>query len=113
MRCWTGARFTEEQKQALVERVRAGAGFAGWNGGIVATGYEAPRNQFMVGGRLLCRPGGFVDINPQHPLGYGLSSFDLHTEQYFTRSYVYRHSPIHPIATHTSSSSPRYWSLSP
>ncbi|SNT04976.1 hypothetical protein SAMN06264365_13530 [Actinoplanes regularis] len=67
----------------------------------------------MVGGRLLCRPGGFVDINPQHPLGYGLSSFDLHTEQYFTRSYVYRHSPIHPIATHTSSSSPRYWSLSP
>jgi type 1 glutamine amidotransferase len=87
IQCWTGARFTDEQENALVERVRAGAGFAGWHGGIVATGYEARRYQYMVGGRFLCHPGDFVDytveINGEHPLGYGLSAFDVHTEQYF------------------------------
>ncbi|MFI1989023.1 ThuA domain-containing protein [Actinoplanes sp. NPDC020271] len=87
VQCWTGARFTEEQERALVERVRAGAGFAGWHGGVVATGYEAPAYQFMVGGRFLCHPGGFVDhqikINTRHPLAYGLSTYPVHTEQYF------------------------------
>jgi type 1 glutamine amidotransferase len=87
VQCWTGARFTAEQENALVERVRAGAGFAGWHGGIVATGYEAPRYQYLVGGRFLCHPGGFVDypveINGAHPLGYDLSTFTVHTEQYF------------------------------
>src|SRR4051812_37823886 len=61
VQCWTGGRLTEVQEHGLVERVRAGAGLAGWHGGIVATGYEARRYQFMVGGRFLCHPGGFVD----------------------------------------------------
>ncbi|BCY12084.1 ThuA domain-containing protein [Actinoplanes sp. L3-i22] len=87
VQCWTGARFTEAQETALVDRVRAGAGFAGWHGGIVATGYEAPRYQFMVGGRFVCHPGGFVEhtinINKTHSLAYGLSTFPVRTEQYF------------------------------
>lgn len=87
IQCWTGARFTDAQERALVDRVRAGAGFTGWHGGIVATGYEAPDYQFMVGGRFLCHPGEFVDyqvnINQNHSLAYDLSSFDVHTEQYF------------------------------
>jgi type 1 glutamine amidotransferase len=87
VQCWTGARFTEAQEAGLVERVHAGAGFAGWHGGIVATGYEAPRYQFMVGGRFVCHPGDFVDytvdIAGEHPVTKGLTSFDVHTEQYF------------------------------
>ncbi|GIF14202.1 ThuA domain-containing protein [Actinoplanes teichomyceticus] len=87
VQCWTGARFTEEQEAGLVERVRAGAGFAGWHGGIVATGYEAPRYQYMVGGRFVCHPGDFVDytvdITGEHPVTAGLDSFAVHTEQYF------------------------------
>ncbi|WP_189330831.1 ThuA domain-containing protein [Actinoplanes ianthinogenes] len=87
VQCWTGARFTAEQEKALVARVRAGAGFAGWHGGIVATGYEAPDYQYMVGGRFLCHPGDFVDyrveIAGEHPITAGLGDYDVHTEQYF------------------------------
>ncbi|GLW27744.1 ThuA domain-containing protein [Actinoplanes regularis] len=87
VQCWTGARFTAEQQEGLVARVRAGAGFAGWHGGVVATGFEAPRYQYMVGGRFVCHPGDFVDytvdITGAHPITAGLSSYDVHTEQYF------------------------------
>ncbi|GLY08503.1 ThuA domain-containing protein [Actinoplanes sp. NBRC 101535] len=83
---WSGGRLTPEQEDGLVTRIRSGAGFAGWHGGVVATGYEAPRYQFMVGGRFLCHPGGFVehtvDITGAHPITAGLSSFDVRTEQY-------------------------------
>ncbi|GIF08459.1 ThuA domain-containing protein [Actinoplanes siamensis] len=87
IQCWTGARFTDEQEKALVERVRAGAGFAGWHGGVVATGYQAAQYQYLVGARFLCHPGQFVDytvdIENNHFLSDGLSSFPVHTEQYF------------------------------
>lgn len=87
IQCWTGGRFTEEQENGLVERVRAGAGFAGWHGGVLAVGYEAARYQYLVGGRFLHHPGGFVDhtvdIVGEHPVVAGLSSFAVHTEQYY------------------------------
>ncbi|WP_240670229.1 ThuA domain-containing protein [Actinoplanes solisilvae] len=60
VQCWTHGRFTGEQEAGLVERVEAGAGFAGWHGGVLAVGYEASRYQLMVGGRFLVHPGGFV-----------------------------------------------------
>jgi type 1 glutamine amidotransferase len=87
IQCWTGGRFTAEQEEGLVARVRAGAGFAGWHGGILATGYEASRYQFMVGGRFLCHPGGLVDhtidIAGGHPVVDGLTGFPVRTEQYY------------------------------
>jgi type 1 glutamine amidotransferase len=87
VQCWTGGRLTAGQETGLVERVRAGAGFAGWHGGIVATGYEAPRYQFMVGGRFICHPGDFVDydvtITGNHPVVADVKSYSVHTEQYF------------------------------
>ncbi|MFC7533826.1 ThuA domain-containing protein [Actinoplanes sp. GCM10030250] len=87
VQCWTGGRLTAEQEHNLVERVRTGAGFAGWHGGIVATGFEAARYQFMVGGRFVCHPGGFVDydvdIVAEHPIVSGVGGFSVHTEQYF------------------------------
>ncbi|HWS37504.1 MAG TPA: ThuA domain-containing protein, partial [Actinoplanes sp.] len=78
---------TPEQEDGLVERVRAGAGFAGWHGGIIAFGYQAARYQFMVGGRFVCHPGGIIDhrveFTGEHPITAGLESFDVHTEQYY------------------------------
>jgi uncharacterized protein len=88
VQCWTGGRLTEEQESHLVDRVAAGAGFAGWHGGMVATFAEASRYQYMVGGRFLCHPGDFVDyrvsvVGDAHPVTAGVSDFDVHTEQYY------------------------------
>jgi uncharacterized protein len=82
VQCWTRGRFTPEQENGLVERVAAGAGFAGWHGGVLAIGYEAARYQHMVGGRFLFHPGGLVDhtveVTDGEPCRY-----DVHTEQYY------------------------------
>lgn len=87
VQCWTGGTLTAGQEANLVSRVAAGAGFAGWHGGMVATFYEASRYQYMVGGRFLCHPGDFVDyrvaVTGRHPITDGIESFDVHTEQYF------------------------------
>ena len=84
---WTRGEFTEEQESGLVERVRAGAGFAGWHGGVLAVGFQAWRYQMMVGGRFLVHPGDFVDYTVRftgdHPIVAGLSDVDVHTEQYY------------------------------
>jgi uncharacterized protein len=87
VQCWTRGRFTAEQENGLVDRVAAGAGFAGWHGGITAFAYESRRYHYMVGGRFLCHPGGFVDyrvdVVPGHSITAGVGSFDVHTEQYY------------------------------
>lgn len=87
VQCWTRGGFTAEQEDGLVERVRAGAGFMGWHGGVLAVGYEAARYQYMVGGRFLCHPGDMidytVDVPGDHPITAGLSGFAVHTEQYY------------------------------
>jgi type 1 glutamine amidotransferase len=87
VQCWTEGRLTAAQEANLVSRVAAGAGFAGWHGGVVATFYEASRYQYMVGGRFLCHPGDFVDYRVSvaggHPITAGVGDFDVHTEQYF------------------------------
>ncbi|GAA1582575.1 ThuA domain-containing protein [Actinoplanes couchii] len=87
VQCWTRGDLTAEQEDGLVERVRAGAGFAGWHGGIIAFGYQAARYQFMVGGRFVCHPGGIIDhtveFTGEHPITAGLESFAVRTEQYY------------------------------
>jgi hypothetical protein len=87
VQCWTGGKLTPEQEANLVSRVAEGAGFAGWHGGVVATFYDSPRYQYMVGGRFVCHPGGFVDyrvsIAGSHMITSGVGDFDVHTEQYF------------------------------
>jgi len=85
--CWTRGGLTAEQEAGLVERVRAGAGLAGWHGGILAFGYEAARYQYLVGGRFLGHPGDLVDyrveLTGDHPITAGLDAFAVHTEQYY------------------------------
>jgi len=36
VQCWTRGSLTAEQEAGIVERVHAGAGFAGWHGGVLA-----------------------------------------------------------------------------
>ncbi|WP_430791506.1 ThuA domain-containing protein [Actinoplanes sp. G11-F43] len=88
VQCWTGGDLTPEQEDGLVGRVRDGAGFAGWHGGIVAFGYNAAKYQFMVGGRFIFHPGGIIDhrvdiVDGRDPIVAGLESFGIRTEQYY------------------------------
>ncbi len=90
VQCWTEGRLTQEQCDGLLSAVAAGTGFAGWHGGVVATFRESTAYRYMVGGQFLCHPGGFVDhavdIAPDrrdHDIVRGLSTFAVHTEQYF------------------------------
>jgi type 1 glutamine amidotransferase len=87
VQCWTRGRLTPEQETGLLECVRGGAGFAGWHGGVTASFPEAAGYQYLVGGRFVCHPGGFVDydvnIVAEHSIVDGLGDFSVHTEQYF------------------------------
>lgn len=87
VQCWTGGELTDEQESGLLDAVRGGTGFAGWHGGVVATCYRSRGYQYLVGGRFLCHPGGFVDydvhIAAEHPVVAGVGPFTVHTEQYF------------------------------
>ncbi len=87
VQCWTGGVLTQAQEDGLLTAVRAGTGFAGWHGGAVATCYDSPGYQYLVGGRFVCHPGGFVDytvnVTAGHPVVAGIGDFAVHTEQYF------------------------------
>ena len=87
VQCWTGGTLTQAQEDGLLAAVRAGSGFAGWHGGMVATAAEAAGYQYLVGGRFICHPGGFVDyrvtVAGEHRIVEGIEDFAVHTEQYF------------------------------
>ena len=87
VQCWTGGELTEAQERGLLDCIRAGTGFAGWHGGIVASFPAAAGYQYLVGGRFVCHPGGFVDydvsISGRHSIVDGVDDFSVHTEQYF------------------------------
>lgn len=87
VQCWSMGALTDDEEQGLTTAVRAGTGFAGWHGGVLATMYANLEYGFMVGGRFVAHPGDFidyrVDVTDDHEVVAGLGSFDVHTEQYF------------------------------
>ncbi|MEU4404035.1 ThuA domain-containing protein [Streptosporangium sp. NPDC023963] len=90
VQCWTGGVLTAEQEAGLVSAVRAGTGFAGWHGGLVATFDGSHDYLRMVGGLFLHHPADFltydVVIDPAHaghPIVAGLDDFTVETEQYW------------------------------
>jgi hypothetical protein len=87
VQCWSEGQLTPAQEEGLLGAVRAGTGFAGWHGGVVATMRLSSAYDFMVGGRFVAHPGGFVDyrveIAGDHEIVAGLGGFDVHTEQYY------------------------------
>jgi uncharacterized protein len=86
VQCWTRGSLTPPQEEGLLDCIGGGAGFAGWHGGVIAS-FPEDRYQYMVGGRFVCHPGGFVDydvtITGDHSIVEGVGDFSVHTEQYF------------------------------
>lgn len=87
VQCWSMGELTEAEERGLTAAVRAGTGFAGWHGGVLATMYANLDYGLMVGGRFVAHPGGIidyrVDVVDEHDVVAGIGSFDVRTEQYF------------------------------
>jgi type 1 glutamine amidotransferase len=86
--CWTMGRLAPDREAALVRAVGAGAGLAGWHGGMGDAFREAADYQFMVGGQFVAHPGGIIDYRVRitdraHPITRGLEDFDIRSEQYY------------------------------
>jgi type 1 glutamine amidotransferase len=78
-----------EQTKGLVKAVRAGAGLAGWHGGICDAFRGNIDYQHMTGGQFLCHPGGNIDYDVavsawDDPIMAGIAPFRMTaTEQYY------------------------------
>jgi uncharacterized protein len=87
VQCWTEGELTDDQFAGLNRAVRAGAGFAGWHGGVLAA-FARRDYQWLTGGWFLCHPGDFVRhtlmvTRPDHPITAGLHTIELETERYW------------------------------
>ena len=84
---WTMASISREQEAGLLKAIRAGAGCAGWHGGMGDSFRNNVEYQFMVGGQFICHPGGIIDyevrIASDDPIVAGLDNFHMRSEQYF------------------------------
>jgi type 1 glutamine amidotransferase len=85
--CWTDGDLTAEQAAGLDRAVRAGTGYAGWHGGIVAA-FDRREYHWITGGVFIGHPGDFVPhtltvTRPDHPITEGITTVDLDTERYW------------------------------
>jgi type 1 glutamine amidotransferase len=85
---WTMGAIPPEPLAALSEAVRAGAGLAGFHGGMGDAFREATDFQFMVGGQFVAHPDGIKDYevtiaDREHQITRGLADFRVHSEQYY------------------------------
>lgn len=85
---WTMGVISPEQLKGLQAAVEAGAGFAGWHGGMGDAFRNSTDYQFMVGGQWVAHPGNIIDyrvdiIDHSDPITAGLDSFAMHSEQYY------------------------------
>ena len=86
--CWTMGELRPDQEEGLLEAVRAGAGIAGWHGGMGDAFRNSPAYQWMTGGQFVAHPGGQIRYavrftNLDHEITRGLSDFEIHSEQYY------------------------------
>ena len=85
---WTMGSITSEQEQGLLDAVKAGAGLAGWHGGLGDAFRNNTEYQFMVGGQWVAHPGGVIDYDVRitdhrDPVTRGLKGFHMKSEQYY------------------------------
>jgi type 1 glutamine amidotransferase len=90
LQCWSMGTLPAAHLAGLDTAVRAGTGFAGWHGGIVASFAGCAGYHQVTGGLFLAHPGDFVDhevvVVPgrsEHPIVRGIDRIALHTEQYW------------------------------
>ena len=76
-----------DESQGLRDAVKSGVGIAGHHGGMGDSYRNDTEYQFMTGGQFICHPGGIidyqVDVAKDDPITEGISSFQMHSEQYF------------------------------
>jgi type 1 glutamine amidotransferase len=85
---WTMGSISNEQLNGLLGAIKAGAGIAGWHGGMGDSFRNATEYQFMVGGQWVAHPGNIIDytvniINHDDPITAGIPDFRVHSEQYY------------------------------
>jgi len=85
---WTMGKIEGPQCKGLMEAVRAGAGLAGWHGGMCDSFRENTGYQFMTGGQWVAHPGGKVTYTvnlkkKKDPIVKGLKDFEITSEQYY------------------------------
>lgn len=85
---WRMGRLEGEMEKNLLEAIKEGTGFAGWDGGAGDTFRNNCGFQFMVGGQFVATPGGIVEyevniVKPEDPIVKGISNFKLKSEQYY------------------------------
>jgi len=88
--CWTGGELSGEQWRGVDKAVKAGAGLAGFHGGIIDAFRKETRWQFMTGGQWVAHPGNLIPaydvdiVDADHEITRGVPGFQLtHTEQYY------------------------------
>ncbi len=84
---WTMGTIAKEPLAGLLAAVKAGAGLAGWHGGLGDAYRQETEYRYMVGGDWVAHPGGIIDyrvnvVDHEDPVTAGLSDFDVHSEQY-------------------------------
>lgn len=85
---WTQSEISKEQLQGLLDAIAAGAGIAGWHGGMADSFRNSTEYQFMVGGQWVAHPGNIIDYtvqitNHDDPITAGIADFAMHSEQYY------------------------------
>lgn len=93
VQCWTMGVIEPHQLHGLRTAIEAGAGFAGWHGGIVDSFRNSADYLHLMGGQFACHPRGFVDYTVEvlpehagHPVVAGISAFAVQSEQYWVLS---------------------------
>jgi type 1 glutamine amidotransferase len=96
VQCWSIGTITDAESAGLRAAVRAGVGFAGWHGGVLATFAGDVSYQRMVGGVFTFHRPEFVDyrVRPtaagrEHPVTRDIGDFDVHSEQYWLLTDAY------------------------
>lgn len=90
---YTQSEVTPAQETGLLNAVKAGAGLAGWHGGMIDAFRWSCEYQFACGGQWVSHPGDpaksfyvryTVNITDQEdPITSGISDFEMFSEQYF------------------------------
>jgi hypothetical protein len=85
---WTMGSITSGQLSGLLAAIKAGAGIAGWHGGMGDSFRNDTDYNFMVGGQFVAHPGNIFDytvniVDHEDPITAGLKDFRVHSEQYY------------------------------
>lgn len=87
---WTMGKIEKEQEAGLLKAVAAGAGIAGFHGGMIDSFRNNVSYQWMTGGQWVSHPGGCIPaykvriVDGDHEITKGLDDFTLtDTEQYY------------------------------